>query len=223
MIKVLKRLVSHLPLRCQQELKRIYFGIKIGKKSFKTNEKEFARLNEWVHVGDWVMDIGASIGHYSARLSEIVGTSGRVFAFEPVPETFELLSANMARYPYRNITLLNIAASETTGIIGINIPMWDTGLKNYYEAHVTNEETELSVVCMPVDSLSVPNPITLIKIDVEGHELSVLKGMQNLLKRDHPVLIVEGRSAEVAQYLESFGYKFEEAADSANRVFQRKP
>lgn len=219
MIKFLKRIASHLPLRYQQELKRLHFRRQIGKGKFKTNEKEFDRLNEWVHTGDCALDIGANVGHYSARLSEIVGVTGRVFAFEPVPQTFELLSANMAQCHCRNITLLNVAASEATNVLGMNIPKFDTGLYNYYEAHLTKDGAGLSVVCFSIDSLNIPKPIKLAKVDVEGHEISVLKGMENLIKRDHPIFIIEGRSDEVASYLESFGYSFEEAEGSPNRIF----
>jgi len=57
------------------------------------------------------------------------------------------------------------------------------------------------------------------KIDVEGHELSVLKGMADLLARDHPILVLEGRSPDVADLLASLGYSYEEQASSPNRVF----
>ena len=219
MIKILKRFASHLPLGYQQELKRLYFRRQIGKGTFKTNEKEFDRLSEWVRTGDWVLDIGANVGRYSARLSEIVGLTGRVFAFEPLPQTFELLSANMAQCRCRNITLLNLAASEATDVLGMNIPKFDTGLPNHYQAHLTEEKAHLSVLCLSVDSLNIPRPIKLAKVDVEGHEISVLKGMENIIKRDHPILIIEGQSVEVECYLESLGYSFEQADGSPNRVF----
>ena len=69
-------------------LKRLYFGRQMKKRKFRTDEKEFDLLERWVTRGDWALDIGANVGHYTARLSEIVGISGRVITFEPVPETF---------------------------------------------------------------------------------------------------------------------------------------
>lgn len=220
MINNLKRLASCLPIKCQQELKRIRFGQQIRKGIFKSNEREFDRLNEWAASGDWVLDIGANVGHYSLRLSKIVGFTGRVIAFEPVPQTFELLSANMAHSSYQNITLLNVAVSEVTGLAGMNIPKCkDTGLDNYYQACLAKDKAGLSVLCITIDSLGIPKPVKLVKIDVEGDEISVLKGMRNLIERDHPIFIIEGRSDELVSYLESFGYSFEEAEDSPNRVF----
>lgn len=119
----------------------------------------------------------------------------------------------------KNVTLLNIAVSETTTVLRMTIPKFDTGLNNYYMATVTNEPAALSVLCLPIDSLHIPKCVKLAKIDVEGHELSVLKGMEQLLMRDHPTLIVEGDSDEVAAYLDTFGYSFEKNEGSPNRIF----
>jgi ubiquinone/menaquinone biosynthesis C-methylase UbiE len=89
----LKKLAARLPLRWQQELKRRYFANQIRKHSFRAPEPEFEMLSPMVSAGDWVLDVGANIGQYTLRLSELVGESGRVISFEPVPETFELLAA----------------------------------------------------------------------------------------------------------------------------------
>jgi FkbM family methyltransferase len=220
MKKILKRVASKLPQRYQQEFKRIYFGhqIKIGK--FKSDEKEFSMLGQWVGEGDWVLDMGANVGYYVIKLSELVGVTGRVIAFEPVPQTFELLAANIARITFKNVTLVNAAAFESTKVIGMNIPKFDTGLTNYYMAHLANESSGLQVLCLPVDCLDIPKPIKLAKIDVEGHELSVLKGMVKMLKRDHPILIVEDNSPKVVSYLKGFGYSSEKVEGSPNRIFR---
>ena len=216
---LLKRAASHLPSRFQQELKRLHFGNQIRKGNFQTDEAEYGRLGQWVKPGDWVLDVGANVGHYSRKLSELVGRKGRVFSFEPVPQTFEILAANMACCPVSNVTLLNVAASDGMGTVGMSIPSFDTGLQNFYMATVTEDSSSLSVVAIPIDSLRFPSRITLAKIDVEGHELSALRGMENLLKRDHPLLIVEGQAAPVRDYLGWLGYGFEEAPGSPNRVF----
>lgn len=137
MMSAIKRLASRLPIRYQQELKRLHFANQIRNRSFKTAEsedREYARLHEWAGPGDWVLDIGANVGNYTARLSEIVGAAGRVLAFEPVPENFELLTANIARFPLRNVTLLNVAVSDQVGLCGMTMPTLETGLQNRYMA-----------------------------------------------------------------------------------------
>lgn len=215
----LKKLVSHFPYRWQYELKKIYFARQMKTGTFITTEKEFSLLQKWVTSGDYVLDIGANIGHYTCRLSDIVGIDGRVFAFEPVIETFELLANNVARLKFSNVTLLNMAASCETGVLCMEMPMFKSGLKNYYEAHLSNKITSCRVFTFTVDSLQFPEKVSFVKIDAEGHELSVLKGMRNLIDRDNPALVVEDNSIEIENYLSEIGYTSEKISGSPNRIF----
>jgi len=174
-----------------------------------------------VSPGDWTLDIGANVGHYTLRLSDLVGPRGRVISLEPVPDTFELLAANAALARHSNITLINAAGSESASISGMVIPRQeDGGLDNFYLAHLSGNESKLEVLCIPVDSLSLPRPVRLVKIDTEGHELSVLRGMKGLLARDRPTLIVEDNDPEVSAYLAGFRYSSEKVAGSSNRIFR---
>jgi FkbM family methyltransferase len=220
MDNLLRRLASQLPLRIQQEMKRLRFAYQIRKNHFNTVEPEFLQLQHWICKGDWVIDIGANIGHYTLRLSELVGEGGRVIAIEPVTETFELLAANVTIRRIRNVTLLNIGASDVPKISGMAMPKFDTGLSNYYRAYLTDKAPTLEVFCMPIDLLHLPHRISLIKIDTEGHDYYVLKGIKNLLERDHPILIVEGDSPMVIAYLKEFGYEYHKNIGSPNLVFE---
>jgi hypothetical protein len=102
----------------------------------------------------------------------------------------------------------------------MDIPTFATnGLENLYEAHVTDGGS-LRVLGLSVDDLQISAPIRLIKIDAEGHELSVLKGMPRLLTRDRPTLIVEGDNHEVEQFLTVIGYTSSKLPGSWNRVFR---
>jgi FkbM family methyltransferase len=125
----------------------------------------------------------------------------------------------MARLPYRNVTLFNAAVSDRANVVGMTVPVFQTGLGNFSMARVTASAPDVQVLAMTVDSLALPSPIRLAKIDVEGHELQVLKGMTGILRRDHPVLIVEGQSPEVQALLDEFGYGYQDLPDSPNRVF----
>jgi FkbM family methyltransferase len=219
----LRRLASHLPLRLQQELKRLYFARQLRNGTLQLDEKEFQRLEEWVETGDWVLDLGANVGHYTAKLSRLVGPTGRVLAFEPVRETFELLSANVARLPSQNVTLFNVAASDSARIAGMTMPRFDDGLDNYYSAQLTNGIGISSVLCLPIDTLRLAAKIKLAKVDVEGHEFRALKGMEHIIACDRPILIVEGRSKEVEAFLAQYGYEAETDERSPNRVFRCNP
>lgn len=222
MIDLVKRAAGRLPGRFQQELKRLLFARRIRNGSFMSNEHnepEFEWLPECVGKGDWAIDVGANFGSYTARFSELVGPTGRVLSLEPLPGTFELLVANMALLPNQNMTLLNVAASDHFGIGHMSVPPQANGEPNPYMAHLSTRGAS-PVICLPIDSLHISARVTLIKIDVEGHELAALKGMRALLLRDHPTLIVEGRDSEVAELLTSLGYRYEEAPRSPNRVFR---
>src|SRR4030067_729726 len=95
MFHTIKRLVAYMPIRWQQGLKRKYYAYKIYRGGFHAHDPEYQHLESFISKGDWVLDIGANIGHYTLKFSSLVGENGRVFAIEPVPETFELLAANV--------------------------------------------------------------------------------------------------------------------------------
>lgn len=217
---ILKFFAAHLSERWQTELKRLHFGKQIKKGTFRTDEPEYKILSKFLSEDDWVIDIGANIGQYTKRLSELVGPNGRVIAFEPVPTTFSLLSANTLLFKYQNVTLVNAAVSDKLGIAGISIPKFSTGLNNYYEAHLENQgNCDLSIMTISIDSILLDKTIKLIKIDTEGHEEFVIKGLQNLIHKDHPILIIETRSNNFIKEVEEFGYTSERINNSPNVLF----
>lgn len=218
----LKALVSRLPEAWQVELKQIHYRRLIRRNEFTPDEPEDAILDALVRPGDWVLDIGANIGHYTKRFSDLVGQAGRVIAMEPVPATFSLLSRNARYFRYSNVTLLNFAASDSCQEVNFEVPFLGSGLKNYYMARIVEGAHELRVLAISIDSLTISRPLALAKIDVEGHELSVLKGMSGLIRRDTPVLIVETRSEDVIALLETHGYSWDRLEGSPNILFRPK-
>jgi SAM-dependent methyltransferase len=92
----LRRFASRLPFPVRQMLRAWKYRLQKAAVRFRSDEPEFHQLSELVQVGDWVLDVGANVGQYTLRLSELVGREGRVIAFEPILETFEIL-ASMAR------------------------------------------------------------------------------------------------------------------------------
>jgi FkbM family methyltransferase len=219
MRRTLKKIAAVLPERLQQDLKRYYFGRHIRRGVFRADEPDFDCLDSLVSQGDWVIDVGANIGHYTLKLSSLVGSEGRVLAFEPVPRTFELLASNCAMGGYRNVTLMNVAASSAIGIVSMAVPEWPAGVRNFYRAHVSEHgagENSYQVMAIPIDSLELPRRISFVKIDAEGHELEVVRGMTRLVVRDRPIIIAEGSRATA--YLEGLGYSAERLPDSPNTI-----
>ncbi len=220
----LKTVASYFPKQWQSELKRIRYARQIRNGSFQTDEPEYNMLSQLVSPGDWVMDVGANVGHYTKRFSELVGANGRVIAFEPIPTTFSLLSSNAQHFAHPNVSLINAAVSDHFSEVGMSIPRFSSGLNNYYEAHLSPaSESTLSVLTLSLDSLSISHPISLIKIDAEDHEASVLIGMKNLIEKYHPSLIVETGSQEVVSSLTSSGYVSTKLPGSPNYLFRPTP
>lgn len=214
---MLKQLAARLPVSFQTELKRLHFRRQLSRGAFSADEPEFEVLHQLVKPGDWVVDIGANVGHYTRRLSELVGASGRVIAVEPVPTTFSLLAANCQHFPLANVTLVNVAASDHDGLVRIALPSLPTGLVNYYQAHVVEEGTALlSVLATTIDGLALRHRVSLVKIDAEGHERQVLAGMRGLIEKWHPTLIVETESPSLAVDMERLGYRCERLPGSPN-------
>jgi FkbM family methyltransferase len=211
----MKRFAAMLPNSWQHELRRRHFRREIRRGRFYTDEKEYALLDTLLGPGDWALDVGANVGHYTMRMAELVGPSGRIIALEPVLDTFSLLACNARLFVHANVTLLNVAASDRVAIAGMQIPRFESGLSNYYQARLSAGSGGLAVLTLSIDELSLP-PVRLVKIDVEGHEMPALRGMRGLLTRDHPALIVESGSQETMTFLGSLDYTVERLPGSSN-------
>ena len=226
MKSLLRRIAANLPDGIQQELHRWLCVARLRTGRFVHTEPEYAALDRWVRPGDCVIDVGANLGVYTAKLSELVGANGHVFAIEPVSPTFALLAANARLFKHNNVTLLNVAASDKSGFVELAIPRFDTGIRAYTRASINEYDKSsanlihYSASCVALDSLEIPRPVSLAKIDVEGHELPVVRGMASLLQRDRPVLIAEGTSREALQeYLATFDYEQTIMDSSSNSVY----
>jgi FkbM family methyltransferase len=220
---MLKRFLARLPDKWQAELKRIHFSNQIRRNTFEPDEPEYDLLSQLISNGDWVIDIGANVGHYTKRFSELAGPQGRVFAFEPIPATFSLLAANSQLFAYSNTTLINAAISNQMAVATMSMPTFASGLKNYYRASLepghSNSDEGLDVLTLSVDSFGIDNPISLIKIDAEGHEKLVIEGVRQTITRYSPTLIVETHSKELIAELESLGYLAKILPGSPNVLF----
>jgi FkbM family methyltransferase len=222
-VQLLKRIAARLPQSLQHELRRTYFRRQIRRDRFFTDEQEYGLLGTFIRPGDWVIDIGANVGHYTKRMSELVGATGRVIGIEPVPDTFALLAANAQLFANANVSLLNIAASDRPAVVAMQIPQFSEGLQNYYQARLTPDGVGPPILTLPIDSLALPATIRLVKIDVEGHELPVLRGMRTLLERDRPVLIVETSASETLRYLDELRYFVDRLPGSSNVICRTCP
>jgi FkbM family methyltransferase len=216
-MSALKRLASTLPPSIRNDLKRWHFRRQMKAGTFIADEPEIDLISQVVEPGDVVIDVGANVGAYALHMSHCVGPEGRVIAFEPMLETFSHLCAVVKHADAYNITLLNIAASDVHGFAMMDLPNYDAGHSNYYRAAIS-DAGKYRVMCAPIDSYTFPR-VKLIKVDAEGHDLNVLKGAQALIRRDHPVVIVEASAdGDIADWLRDECYGISRAKDSPNIV-----
>jgi FkbM family methyltransferase len=132
-----------------------------------SEEPEHFHFADWVKPGDWELNIGVNVCHPTFGLSEVIGPRGRVIALEPVPDTFGLLTANTARFRYKNVTLVNVAASDATRIVRMTLPKPRSGLNNNCAGSISSDaDGEISALSIPVNSLDQPRTIALVELDV---------------------------------------------------------
>jgi FkbM family methyltransferase len=142
---------------------------------------ETALLTQEIHPGQTVIDVGANIGYYTLLFSKLTGDEGRVFAFEPEPLNYEILSENLARNSRTNVIAFKQAASDVAGKSFLYLSP-----ENYgdHQAYGSGENRKrISVQMSRIDDL-VSGPVDLVKLDIQGFEFHALKGMERILKEN---------------------------------------
>jgi FkbM family methyltransferase len=162
-------------------------------------EGENRLLSRYAETGSIVIDVGANLGTTVLPLARAVGPSGQVIAFEPQPLMAQCLHTNLTLNELFNVRVLTAAAADRSGWGRIPAPGIDEG--GNYGAMALGEEG-LQVPLITLGELDLPS-CSLIKIDVEGFEWSVIQGCENLLSRHQPVLYLEAkRIAGTVAYLD---------------------
>jgi FkbM family methyltransferase len=137
--------------------------------------------------GDVVIDGGANIGYYTLLSATLVGKTGAVHSFEPISETFNLLSANIALNDFTNVYLNQMALSDHAGELQFEVPVDEETQQQLGWAATQILRGYGPVVHVPattLDDYAASQGIThirLVKLDLEGGEYEAFKGMRNLL------------------------------------------
>lgn len=185
-------------------------------------------LDKLLKPGMTVIDIGANIGEITMVSAKRVGVSGRVISFEPVDKVASALIFNIQR---NNLTQVHVVQSGLSDVARRSVPIYDSygsaasddenaGRGSLYGNGSGNKPLQ-NVSITTLDLWATEQPlqrIDLIKIDIEGAELSCLRGAAATLAKFHPMLIVEVqdesataagyRTKDILQFLSSFGYEF---------------
>lgn len=145
-----------------------------------------------------VLDVGAHIGFFSMLSSELIGSTGKVFAFEPTPSTREVLKLNLKPYN-QSFIVSKLAWHENVELdfqdFGIEYSAYNTARTNRL---TPKQELYTKVILIKVETTTLDDFCRqqdirpdLIKIDAESSEMEVLKGMTRLLDKLRPVVIIE--------------------------------
>lgn len=182
----------------------------------------------YLKSGMTFVDIGANIGQHSMYVASIVGTSGSVHTFEPIPAIHGQLEKSVHSNHFENIVHTHncaIGEIETTESLYVSKNVGGSSLVNddntveTISVHIKNGDKELSNV----------SRIDVIKIDVEGYEYEVLKGIQGTLHKHMPIIFMEfsgnfyhmqgkGNGEKILKLLREHGYSLFDIEDSMKKI-----
>lgn len=193
------------------------------------HERETTReLDRLVRPGMVVLDVGAHVGFYARRFAKRVGSQGLVFAFEPHPRNFEVLSRNVRRLP--NVVAASVAAADGEGTVELHddlITSASASLRRQ-EAVIDAQRSRIGTFDVAPRLRSfVPRTYTVrtitldafleersieqvdvVKMDIEGAEVAALRGMKRTIARSPGLVLVMEYNPHA---LCAFGHRAEEA------------
>ena len=205
-------------------LPQSYLFEKRIKRSIKNNdEKELQLLKKIIIPETDTIDIGVYRGVYSYEMAKY---SKMVHAFEPNPIIFKDIELNLSKI-IKNINLYNFALSDKENKVLLKVPIrnknydksnyeeyFQMGRATIHEQNVMGDIETFEIKSKKLDNFTFSNRISFIKIDVEGHEMSVIKGAENTIKQNKPTLLVEIEEKHSKQkvldsinYINSLGYE----------------
>jgi FkbM family methyltransferase len=186
--------------------------------------EEFTRA--YLKPGDTLIDAGANIGCITAAGALAVGKSGRVLSVEPHPQTFRHLQKTIAVNRFANVDCLNGALGSEIGTVSFT----DKWRKDDSNRVSHDNRSGIQVPCLPLTKLMHDRGIdhvALLKVDVEGFEMQVLKGAEDVLSRidclyvevlDHLLRMFGSSASEVIAFLRSHGFSCHRFRDDESNV-----
>ena len=149
-------------------------------------------MRELVQPGWTVVDAGANFGWHAIHLAKRVGPQGRVFAFEPIPDTFLELVANATLNECENLSAWSSALGNADDTVALYLPgiAWGAGAASQFLDLGEKIEVPMRRLDDFLEEHAV-DQVDFIKADIEGGELNLLRGAERLLARCHPLILIE--------------------------------
>ncbi len=194
-------------------------------------EKEWRYVEKFLTPGMIFIDIGANQGFYTILASKLVGSLGKVYAFEPAPPEFGKLRCNIKVNGCQNVIAEPFAVGEYEGVTGFYVCLDGHGGLSGRRAPPENTlgisgtiRVRTKLIELPIVKLddyvnhTKLQAVDFVKLDIEGGELPLLKGATHVLSTLRPVIMCEfaGWSTErwgysvsdIYAYLEGYGYQW---------------
>jgi FkbM family methyltransferase len=179
---VLPRTVRYGPVRVVLNPKD---PVVSGALAFRAYERsELAFVGKSLGRGMTVLDVGANVGLYSVLSGEAVGSSGRVVALEPDPDSFFYLQESIRENGLENVHAVNLAASDQKGVSRLYTSSGNRGDSRLYNNELSDGNIEIHTVRLDdyLPTVGV-NELDFVKIDVQGFEGHVLAGLEQTIRR----------------------------------------
>lgn len=144
------------------------------------------KIRELLRPGMTFCDVGANVGVFTLLASKLVGTSGRVLAFEPVPGNCEILCRNIALNKLTNISVFHQAVSDQPGQVQIHLSDY-MGSHSMIPGPARATGAVLTVEAVRLDGVPGLQQLDFLKVDTEGTELLVLRSL-GTIRPSHLVL-----------------------------------
>jgi len=156
---------------------------------------ELAMLNSFIKKGDTIIDVGGHIGTYSIPFAKKIGKLGRVFTFEGNPNNFALLEKNITINGMRSIiqAFNAVVSQDEASKFEMELPDGGNSGMYYFSSVVRTIAKKTPVINIDnwFNGLSKKPKVNLIKIDVEGAEVEILRSCEKLIKKFKPILYIE--------------------------------
>jgi len=186
-------------------LNDVYMGVAMATYG-ECNELELAMLLALARHPGTVVEVGANMGIHTVPLARALREEGReLIAFEPQPVVFQQLCANLALNGLMNVTAWPFACGDQPGVVSFPRPDYlkagNFGGIAMSDSAPASGNVGVQAPCIRLDDMLQKERIGLLKVDVEGFELRVLKGSRIILEHFRPLLYVENDRAESSQEL----------------------
>jgi FkbM family methyltransferase len=235
-MKLLQRALSLLPIRGRGRMAEMVLSHRTGEidchplPGVTVYLRADQRIERWMWAGAYepelvsllrrtlkpgmtVLDLGANIGYFSVIAAGLVGDSGQMHAFEPMPQNIVRLRKNLE--PFHWSAAHPCAVGNITGEVPIHFNDAEAGWASIHDQHQLGSLPGNSVVrAIRLDDWVLDYPVSRIdfmKLDIEGSELDALLGARQMLCRFHPTIVAETKCGwnydQIHQLLSATGYK----------------